>query len=252
MKLLNKIAVVTGASSGMGHSIALEYAKQGATVVAIARRKEKLDALAKDAENEAGKIIAYQGDLSKQEVAEAIIEYTVKEFGRIDILVNNAGICDDLMPIAELDDELWNKVMVLDLNSPFWSSRKAVQYMLKQGKGNIINIASVGGLNGGRGGVAYITAKHGLVGLTKSTGYMYATKGIRCNVICPGCVTTEINTKFENTSPFGSERMYLGLNTSSHPADPIEIANVAVFLASDDSSFINGASIVADGGWTAY
>lgn len=252
MKLENKVAVVTGASSGMGRAIALKFAQEGAKVIAVARRKEMLDELVEEA---AGTILSLKGDMSVKEDVENMIEVAVKTFGRLDILINNAGIADQNMPVGELSDELWDKVLAVNLTAPMYACRKAVNAMLEQGSGNIINVASVGGLHGGIAGTSYVASKFGLVGMTKNIGYMYATKGIRCNAICPGGVITEISTKgvgFENASAFGSERMMLGVATNPRAADAEEIANIAVFLASADSSFVNGTTLVADGGWTAY
>lgn len=255
MRLKDKVAVVTGASSGMGRAIALAFAKEGAKVVAVARRKEMLDELVDEAKAFGGTIVAIQGDVSQKSVNEHMIDYAVETFGSIDILVNNAGIVDQNMPVAELSDELWERVLTVNLTGPMYACRKAVQKMLEKGSGNIINIASIGGLRGGVAGTSYITSKFGLIGMTKNIGYMYAKEGIRCNAICPGGVNTEITLKgvgFENASKFGSERAMLGTANNPRSADPEEIANIAVFLASDESSFINGAAIVADGGWSAY
>lgn len=254
MKLEHKIAVVTGASSGMGKGIALCFAREGATVIAVARRAEKLKALADEAESAPGKIVAYTADMSVQAQAEGVIDYAVQEFGRIDILVNNAGVADDNKPVGECEDALWEKVMGINLNAVFYASRKAVNYMLAAGQGNIINIASGGGLMGCRAGAAYTASKHAIVGLTKNTGFMYAEKGIRCNVICPGGVASEISLNgvgFENKSEFGTSRCGLFYSTGPRMGTPEEIGNIAVFLASDDSSFINGAAIAADAGWIA-
>lgn len=254
MKLENKVAVITGASSGMGRAIALLFALEGAKVVAVARRKEKLDDLVAEAAEKNGVVVAYQGDMAKQEDAEAIIDYAVKEFGRIDILVNNAGIIDNNKPVGECEDELYRRVMAINLDAPFLSTRKAVNYMLEQGNGNIINVASGAGLRGCRGGAAYTASKHALVGLTSNTAYMYAQKGIRCNAICPGGVATEIVTKgvgFENMSEFGAARCKFYNATVPRLGTPEEIAKVALFLASEDSSFVNGAAIAVDAGWVA-
>ena len=124
--------------------------------------------------------------------------------------------------------------------------------MVKQEKGNIINIASIGGLFGARAGVAYTASKHGLVGLTKNTAFMYANKGIRCNAICPGAVATNIGETMRAPSQFGLERAMSGMGTNPKTGEALDIAKVALFLASDDSGFINGATITADAGWTAY
>lgn len=248
MRFEGKCVVVTGASSGMGRKIALDFAKEGATVIAVARRLERLEEIAKEAEGFAGKILPYQGDISLEEVNNGMIDYAVKECGKLDVLVNNAGIMDEFTPIGELTDELFNKVMAVNLNGPIYAMRKAVQVMLKQEtKGNIVNIASIGGVCGARAGVAYTASKHAIVGATKNTAYMYAGK-IRCNVVCPGGVETEVMNSQTNISQFGVGRIMAGLDTSI-PAGKVEdISTAVLYIASDDAKFMTGAEIVIDGG----
>lgn len=254
MKLKGKVAIVTGASAGMGKDIAYLFAQEGATVYAVARRVERLEELAKSAEGFEGKIIPVGADLTKKEDTERIVDFAYNDAGRLDILVNNAGIMDDFSPIGDAADEMLEKVFMVNVYAPFYSMRKAVDIFMKQGGGNIINIASIGGLCGARAGAVYTASKHALVGLTKNTGYMYAKKNIRCNAICPGGVETEIATGdfMKNANKEG-----IGIimpNTVGNPRSGkgTEIATVALFLATDDSSFINGQCIVADGGWTAF
>ncbi len=248
MRFKGKCVVVTGASSGMGRKIALDFAKEGATVIAVARRLERLEEIAKEAESFAGKILPYQGDISLEEVNNGMIDYAVKECGKLDVLVNNAGIMDEFTPIGELTDELFNKVMAVNLNGPIYAMRKAVQVMLEQEtKGNIVNIASIGGICGARAGVAYTASKHAIVGATKNTAYMYAGK-IRCNVVCPGGVETEVMNSQTNISQFGVGRIMAGLDTSI-PAGKVEdISTAVLYIASDDAKFMTGAQIVIDGG----
>lgn len=248
MRFEGKCVVVTGASSGMGRKIALDFAKEGATVIAVARRLERLEEIAKEAESFKGKILPYQGDISLEEVNNGMIDYAVKECGKLDVLVNNAGIMDEFTPIGELTDELYNKVMAVNLNGPIYAMRKAVQVMLEQEtKGNIVNIASIGGVCGARAGVAYTASKHAIVGATKNTAYMYAGK-IRCNVVCPGGVETEVMNSQTNISQFGVGRIMAGLDTSI-PAGKVEdISTAVLYIASDDAKFMTGAEIVIDGG----
>ena len=248
MRFKGKCVVVTGASSGMGRKIALDFAKEGATVIAVARRLERLEEIAKEAESFAGKILPYQGDISLEEVNNGMIDYAVKECGKLDVLVNNAGIMDEFTPIGELTDELFNKVMAVNLNGPIYAMRKAVQVMLEQEtKGSIVNIASIGGVCGARAGVAYTASKHAIVGATKNTAYMYAGK-IRCNVVCPGGVETEVMNSQTNISQFGVGRIMAGLDTSI-PAGKVEdISTAVLYIAIDDAKFMTGAEIVIDGG----
>ncbi|MDR0819659.1 MAG: SDR family oxidoreductase [Oscillospiraceae bacterium] len=252
MKLENKIAFVTGASSGMGHAIALKFAAEGATVIAVARRKEKLDALVAEASGLAGKIVAKSGDVADFAGITKVLDDSFAEFGKIDILVNNAGVMDEMMPVAECSDELWEKVLDTNLKGPFVICRRWLNGQLENGGGVIINTASIGGIQGARAGASYTASKFGIVGLTKNIAFMYAQKGIRCNAIAPGGVATEIAVGLKSPSKFGSERASSGMGANPRYGSADEIAGVALFLASDDSSFVNGAVITADGGWSAY
>ena len=250
----NKIIVVTGASSGVGRALALKLAEAGASVVAAARRTERLEELCKEAEALCGKIVPYKCDVSVQEQAEGLVDYAVKEFGRIDVLINNAGLFDGAIPVGELTDAKWEQINRVNIDGPFWTIRRAVNYMREQKNGNIVNVVSVAGLYGCRGGAAYTAAKSALAGLTRSTAFMYLNDGIRCNGVCPGAIMTEILTHgvgYEQTSEFGQARVQLVGTSCPGVATAEDIANVAIFLASDKSKAINGAMIVADCGWTA-
>lgn len=249
MRFEGKCVVVTGASSGMGRQIALDFAKEGATVIAVARRKERLDEIAAEADAFAGKILPYPGDVSSEQVCNGMIDFAVAECGKLDILVNNAGIMDEFTPIGELSNELYERVMAVNLNGPLYAMRKAIQVMLeKETKGNIINVASIGGVRGCRAGVAYTASKHAIVGATKNTAYMYAPHGIRCNVICPGGVETEVMNSQTNISQFGMGRIMAGLDTAIPQGQPADISSAVLYVASDDACFMTGAEVVIDGG----
>ncbi len=254
MKIENKVAVITGASSGMGRAIAALFAKEGAKVLAVARRIDRLEELAKEAAGFTGQVIPFAGDMLIKEQAEGIIDEAVKRFGRIDILVNNAGIMDDFSPVGEFSDSMYEKVMKLNLEAPFYTMRKAIKEFEKQGGGIIINVASVGGLFGGRAGAVYTASKHGLVGLTKNTAFHYGSKNIRCNAICPGSVITEVSSGvfMQKINMEAMSNMQKGLDLINRPGASEEIAEVALFLATDSSSYINGQAIAVDGGWTCY
>lgn len=254
MRFEGKSVVVTGASSGMGRQIAYDFAKEGATVVAVARRQERLAELAAQAEADGlpGKILPFVGDVSSRETNDAMIDFAVEQTGKLDVLVNNAGIMDGFEPIGDISDERWEKVFAVNINGPMYAMRKAVQVMLGQeSRGNIVNVASIGGTNGARAGAAYTASKHALVGMTENTGYMYAHEGIRCNAICPGGVKTEIAGSMmadAGINQFGMGRSMAGLDGEIRQAEPEELAAAVLFAASDEASFMTGACVKVDGG----
>lgn len=251
MRLENKVVIITGASSGLGKEAAALFAKHGAKVVAVARRKNNLEELAEETKDFSGEVIPYQGDVGNGEEIKGIVVFALEKYGKIDVLINNAGIIDEHMTAVDMTDEMWDKVVNINLTAPMKLTREVLPAMLKEGKGNIINISSVGGLNGGRGGAAYVSTKHGLIGLTKNTGFVYADKGIRCNALCPGTVPTEI----AGTNPpneLGLSKIMSGFGNAPRVGTADEVANILLFLASDESSFVNGVALVADAGWTAY
>ena len=253
MKLNNKVAVITGGASGMGKAMVKEFLKEGAKVVAVDINETRLSEMA--AEEATANLITLAADISKRDSNEKMIDLAVEKFGRLDILVNNAGILDNFMNVEEITDDVWDRVLQINLTAPMYATRKAVNYFLKNSiKGNVLNIGSVGSIAGGRGGVAYVATKHALAGFTKNTAQAYGKSGIRCNLIAPGSIDTNITESInqENMSKTGLEVVMSGIGSNIGQGQPEDIANVALFLASEDSSFINGAVIVADSGWTAY
>lgn len=252
MRLKDKIVILTGASSGIGNATALRFAEEGAKVVVVARRAERLEKLVEKSKDLNGEIYPVPGDVSVDEDIKMVVEETLNKYGRIDVLVNNAGILDNYLSADNMEDEVWYKVLDVNLTGPMKMIREVIPHMIEQGSGNIINTASVGGLFGGRGGMAYVASKHGLIGMTKHIGYMFHDKGIRCNVVAPGSIKTEIGGTVQNPNQFVLDKLMKGVNIFPVMGEAEEIANVMLFLASDESSFINGATIVADGGWTAF
>lgn len=250
MKLDGKVALVTGAASGIGREVVKLFIQEGAQVVASDIAAAGLDTLTAEITAMGfAPPTAVTGDVSDRAAAEHMVDTALAAYGTLDIVVNNAGIMDEFVPIGDLEDSLWRKVLGVNLDGPMYLCRKAVQIMLPKETGVIVNVASVGGLFGGRAGVSYTTSKHALVGLTRSIAYHYAKKGIRCNVVCPGGVATNIS--IGNPNPLGMERLQTTLPMSIRNAASDELASIILFLASDDSSFVNGAVLVADGGWTA-
>ena len=251
-RLDSKVALVTGASSGMGYEIAKLFAKEGASVVVIARRKERLADLIAQIEVDGGKAVAVAGDVTNEEDVQNAVKTAVQEFGKLDVVINNAGILDKMKPVTELDDDLWNAVLDVNLTGPMRFFRAAIPEMEKIGGGAFVTISSLGGLHAGIAGAAYIASKHGVLGLAKNVAFIYANKNIRSNVIAPGGINTEIGTDIAGVSEMGMERCQIGMATMPRMGEPEEIARLALFLASDEASLINGAVVTADAGGGAY
>ena len=191
--------------------------------------------------------------MAVQEDAEALIRCAIETYGKVDILVNNAGVMDLNQVAGEVSNEMWERVIGINLNGPLYLSRSAIQNMTHHGGGSIINIASVAGVSGAAAGVAYTTSKHALIGMTKHTAWRYLKEGIRCNAIAAGAVETNIVSSVDTNlmDPKGSARanVYYGLIPAQ--LKPLDIANLVLFLASDEARYINGTVIPADGGWLA-
>ena len=252
MKLQNKVAVVTGAASGMGKEIALLFAAEGAKVVVSDLNVEGAGKVVEEITAKGGTAVAVASNVAKEEDVQNLIDTAVNEYGTLDILVNNAGIMDNFVPAGDLTDELWDRVFAVNTTGPMRTIRKSLPIFLDKESGVIVNIASAGGLYGSRAGAAYTAAKHAVVGLTKNVGYQYSVKGIRCNAIAPGGVATNISASLTAPNEFGMGRAMAGMGINPRVGTPEEIAKVALFLASDDSSFVNGTVVTADAGWTAY
>lgn len=253
MKLENKSVVVTGAAGGMGEAIARLFVKEGANVVLADYNEEGAKRVADELNSSrTGSAVALKVDVSKKEDTDRMIDLAVEKFGSLDVLVNNAGIMDSFEPVGEISDEKWQKIMDVNVLGVMRAMRKAISIFREQGQGVIINNASVGGLFGARAGAAYTASKHALIGLTKNTGFMYAKENIRCNAIAPGGVATNISTSIGEVNEYGMGRIQAGMELNPRNGHSDEIATVALFLATDDSSFVNGAVVTADGGFTAY
>jgi len=252
MKLKNKVAVVTGAGSGMGKAISILYAKEGAKVIVADINLESLNAVVAEIMAGGGFATAVITNVAKEKDIQNMIDTATGTYGTLDILVNNAGIMDNFVPAAAITDELWEKVFAVNVTGPMRAIRKVLPIFIEKGSGIIINIASAGGLFGSRAGAAYTASKHAVVGLTKNVGFQYAKLGIRCNAIAPGAVNTNIGTTINAPDKFGMERAMAGISLNPRVGEPEEIAKIALFLACDDSSLINGTVITADAGWTGY
>lgn len=252
MRLKDKVAVVTGAGSGIGRAIATLFAEHGAKVIVSDINLAKAEEVVEEIMESDGRAIAVKTDVANAADVKAMIDLAISEYGTLDILVNNAGIMDNFEPAGDVDEMKWEHVFSVNTTGVMLGTRQALEIFREKKTGVIINIASIGGLFGGRAGAAYSASKHAVIGFSKNTGFMYANEGIRCNAIAPGAVETNISASMTAINEFGMGRTQPGMSLNPRIANPREIANVALFLASDEASFVNGAVIVADGGWSAY
>ncbi|KAL0479164.1 hypothetical protein AKO1_008005 [Acrasis kona] len=247
-----KVAIVTGAASGMGRSTAILLAEEGASVVVSDLNFEGAQSVVQEIANKGGKASAFKTNVTSTQDINSLVEHATTTYGTIDIIVNNAGVMDGFSSVESISDEKWDFVMDVNCTGPMRLIRKTLPIFLSKGSGVIVNIASLGGLFGSRAGCAYTASKHALVGLTKNVGYQYGSKNIRCNAIAPGGVQTNISSSIGNVDQFGMERCMIGMGVNPRIGSSEEIAKVVLFLCSEEASFINGAVINADAGWSAY
>jgi NAD(P)-dependent dehydrogenase (short-subunit alcohol dehydrogenase family) len=240
------VALVTGAASGIGRATAARLAQEGARVVATDVGSEGLDSLVA----EQGGITAVVGDLTSAEFITGLVE-EAESVGPVSIVANVAGIMDHFVPVTELDDELWSRVFDVNVTAQMRICRAIIPRMTTRGGGAIVNVASVAGLGGGGAGASYTASKHAAIGLTRHIAFTYGPQGIRCNVVCPGPVQTNIGTTAAPTVPWAFERHMLAISLGERRAQPDEIATAISWLASAEASNINGLVMAADGGWKA-
>ncbi|KAB3525918.1 SDR family NAD(P)-dependent oxidoreductase [Alkaliphilus serpentinus] len=246
MKLRDKVAVVTGAGSGNGRAIAMEFAKEGAKVVIINRTRENGDETLMKIKDMKGEGISLEADVSNSKEFKEAIDKALEYYGRIDIMVNNAGIFDG-QDYETTDEETFEKIINVNLKGVFLGTKFVLDNMLKNQKGVIINIASVAGIRGGLGSPAYTASKHGIIGLTGDAATNYGKDGVRSIAICPGMIETSM-TKDILEDPSEETQQLIDSIPLQRTGKPEDIGKLAVFLASDDSSYINGTPIVIDGG----
>ena len=242
-RFAGKVAIVTGAGSGIGLATALRIAKEGGRVIAADVSQPRLDALV--AENPNLDITAVLGDISKQEDVDAIVAAAGE---RIDCLVNNAGIMDNFTPIHECSDAVWERVFRINVTGMFMLTRAVVPFMLKQGAGSIVNISSEAGLRASAAGAAYTASKHAVIGLTKSGAFMYKNAGIRVNSVAPGAVKTNIEAPFE--SAFSGPIIQKAMANIPTFAEASHLASAICYLLSDDAVNLTGVILPSDGGWS--
>jgi NAD(P)-dependent dehydrogenase (short-subunit alcohol dehydrogenase family) len=240
------VALVTGAASGIGRATALRLAGEGALVVATDGNVARLAEL--DVEN-AG-ITAVAGDLLDGAFITELVA-AAEAVGPVGILANVAGIMDHFIPVTELDDELWHKVLGVNVTAPMQLCRAIIPLMAGRGGGAIVNVSSVAGLGGSGAGAAYVSSKHAVIGLTKNIAFTYGPQGIRCNVVCPGDTETNIGDTAAPTSDWAFDRQLASIALSPRKAKPDEIAAAISWLASNEASNVNGIAMSVDGGWKA-
>lgn len=247
MRLKDKVAVVTGAASGIGRAIALLFGKEGAKVVIVDIDDKNGEETLRLIREQKGEAILIHADVSNAQDVERMTKATLQHFGRVTVLVNNAAYLKDFKPAVDTSEEEWERSIGVTLKGVFLCSKYVIPEMMKAGGGSIINISSVGGLVGFASYAAYCSAKGGVIQLTKSLAIDYGRSNIRVNAICPGPIDTPSSpeTQDEKLHQWQREMTVLG-----RTGQPEEVAYAAPFLASDESSFITGSDLVVDGGWT--
>lgn len=259
--LVGRVAIVTGAGSlpgrGIGRELALRLAAKGAKIVAIDIDGETAQATADSVKSVGQEAIACEADVTNRDDIKRVIAKAIDQFGRLDILVNHAGF-GSFMGLEETDDAHWDRMIALNLTSVFLVSREAMPYLLMNESGGVIlNTISGAGILGGRAGLAYTAAKHGVAGLTKNIAVTYAARGIRCVGVCPGYTRSPLppgmQPQISHTDSSDAAGVLFGkaADLGHRQGTPGELADVMAFLVTDEASFVNGAIIPVDGGWTS-
>jgi NAD(P)-dependent dehydrogenase (short-subunit alcohol dehydrogenase family) len=257
-----RVGVVTGAGSGIGRAIARALAARGARVAAVDLDEASARETAAAIDAAGGRALALQADTSRSAEVDRAIAAAVKDLGPLDIMVNNAGILDGYFDAHEMDEQVWRRVIDIDLTGVFLGAKRALQEMLPRGHGRIINIASVAGLNGTGGGVAYVAAKHGVVGLTRQMAVAYSARGITINAVCPGPILTDLRQHSQQILGPGlpdmsqrgvavSDEQVRALVPAGRRGSVDDVASAVCYLASDEAAYVTGHTLVVDGGWRA-
>jgi NAD(P)-dependent dehydrogenase (short-subunit alcohol dehydrogenase family) len=248
--LHGKVAIVTGGTSGIGRDTAILFAKSETKIVVAGRREAEGNETVELIRAAGSEGLFVRTDVSRAADVEALVRKTVEKFGRLDIAVNNAGIEEAFVPIAEESEEVWDRLIDINLKGTWLSLKYEIQQMLKQGHGGaIVNMASVAGLVGTPGSAAYSASKHGVMGLTKSAALENARKGIRINAVCPAVIETPMGDRLFSDPEVN--KFVLGLHPIGRFGASAEVAEAVVWMCSDRASFMTGQSIVLDGGFLA-
>ena len=246
-RLKGKVAIVTGASSGIGRATARLFAQEGASLVVGARRREELDSLVQEITAAGGQAVALAGDVQSESYAKALVELAVARFGRLDIAFNNAGTMGEGGPSTQVSAQGWNDTLATNLSSAFFGAKHQIPEMVRQGGGSIIFTSTFVGYSVGfPGAAAYAASKSGLVGLTQALAAEYGPQQVRVNAILPGAVDTAMYRDMNNTPE--SQAFITGLHALKRVATAEELARSVLYLASEDASFVTGTAMLADGG----
>ncbi len=249
-RFIDKVVLVTGGSSGMGAAAARRLAAEGAAVVIGARRKDLGQDVADGIVRDGGRAVFVQTDVTVESDVAALVSAAVQEYGRLDAAFNNAGGGRTFGPVQSLDSTGWDSDLALNLTSVFYSLKHQVPALLASGGGSILNNASNLGVVGMGTASPYVAAKHGVVGLTRATALELAQQGVRINALVSGGVDTPLFRSSMGASPEGAAHI-AGLHPVNRVAQPEEIASMVAYLLSDETTFITGAALTIDGGWTA-
>ncbi|MGF1669647.1 MAG: SDR family NAD(P)-dependent oxidoreductase [Balneolaceae bacterium] len=246
----NKVAVVTGAASGIGRETAVAFSEKGCRVIASDIQKDMLDETVKIIKEKNFEAMGVIADVSNPENIQKLINKARVEFGRLDFLCNNAGVSGDLTPTAEYSIEQWNRVLNINLRGQWLCMKYAIPVMLENDGGSIVNVTSILGSVGFENAPAYTAAKHGLEGLTKTAAIEYSAKGIRINSVAPAFIETPMLDNAGITTDPEMKDMVISLHPIGRLGKPREVADVIVWLCSAEASFITGHSLLVDGGYT--
>jgi NAD(P)-dependent dehydrogenase (short-subunit alcohol dehydrogenase family) len=248
-RLEGKVAIVTGAASGIGRASAILFAREGARVVIVDRNTQGLDETASAIVQHGGKPQMLAADTGREENVKAFVDQALTTFGALDVVYANAGVSGGLVPIFEQTEDYWREVLQTNLIGPFLAIKHAGKHMVEQGRGSIVLTASVAGLRANAGGAPYSASKAGVISLAQNAANAFSGTGVRVNAICPGLIETGMTRPiFEAARERGTERKIGQLNPLQRAGAPEEIAAMALFLASDESSYVNGQAFPVDGG----
>jgi 3-oxoacyl-[acyl-carrier protein] reductase len=249
MKLQDRVALITGAGSGMGRAASLLFAREGAKLVAVDVNAESASDTVRMIKAEGGDAITVRADVSRAADAEAMVNEAVRQFGSLDIIYNNAGIEGESGFLAQLSEEAFDRVIAINLRGVWLGMKYALPAMIQRGGGVVINTASIAGMVAVKGAAAYCAAKAGVIALTRVAALEYGRYNIRVNCICPGAIDTPMVARISGEGGM-SPQAVSRISVLGRIGRPDEIARTALFLASDDASFATGAPFIIDGGWT--